>query len=94
VGPPVPASSTAHPTGLQVPSDDSEHKRPPPLPPGPHQTGSQGPVHHLPPPGAKSNLKFKVDVDEECDVPATASERLGTRSKAVSQAGPPAPPAQ
>jgi hypothetical protein len=92
-GPPAPTSSTSHPTGLQVPSDDSERKRPPP-PPGPQQTGSQGPAHHLPPPGAKSNLKFKVDVDEECDVPAPALERLGSRSKAGSQAGPPAPPAQ
>jgi hypothetical protein len=94
VGLPVPASSTAHPTGLQVPSDDSEHKRPPPLLPGSHQTGSQGPVHHLPPPGAESNFKFKVDDEEECDVPAPASERLGAGSKAVSQAGPAAPPAQ
>jgi hypothetical protein len=94
VGTPAPTSTTAHPTGLRLPSDDSEHQRPPPLPPGLQPTGSQGLLHHPRPPGAKSNFNFEVDVDEQCIVPSPASELLGTRSKAGSQAGPPASPAQ
>jgi hypothetical protein len=93
VGPRIPSSSAARPSGLQVPLDDSERNHQPAHPAEARRAGSQEPTHGLPPPGANNNPKSKVDSNKEDKAPQQ-SEHPGTRSKAKSQAGPPVPPTQ